>query len=129
MIVTQLWNRLAVSSTVSFLQVTSAKPKLQPVTQPYQAFNYTISAGYLVLPFNYTDFKQTNFNIYAEVLGQQAFDREKYSIDFAPAVQVIFNSNAKINLGYRFQVSGNMNRMASNSWLISFERTFLDAWK
>jgi hypothetical protein len=47
----------------------------------------------------------------------------------APALQFIFNSNAKLNVGYRFQLAGNMNRMANNSWLVSFERTFLNALK
>jgi len=32
-----------------------------------------------------------------------------------------------LNIGYRFELSGDMQRMTSSSWLISFERTFLNA--
>jgi hypothetical protein len=47
----------------------------------------------------------------------------------APALQLIFNSNTKLNFGYRFQLGGTMQRMAKTSWLISIERTFLNALK
>jgi hypothetical protein len=126
-ILTQLVNKLALSSTLSFLQVTREKAKPFPEAYPYQSFNYTASAGYLVFPLRYNDYRQTNLNIYAELLGQQTLDRRRYFVDLAPAVQLIFNSNSKLNIGYRFQLNGNMHRMAEKSWLISFERTFLNA--
>ena len=129
LIITQLWNKLAVSSTLSLLQVTTEKAKPFPEAYPYQSFNYSASAGYLVLPFSYTDYKQTNLNIYAELIGQQTLDRKLYFVDLAPAIQLIFNSNAKLNIGYRFQLNSNMHRMAVRSWLIGFERTFLGALK
>jgi hypothetical protein len=93
----------------------------------YQAMNYSLSAGYLLIPRTYTDYKQTNINLYAELLGQQTLDRKTNYWDLAPALQFIFNSNSKLNIGYRFQVSGNMNRMSKQSMLVSFERTFLNA--
>ena len=129
LIMTQLWNKLAVSSTLSYLQTIKNKNIEIDVFIPGKSFNYTVSAGYLVFPFNYTSFKQTNFNVYAELLGQRALDMKKYVVDFAPGIQFIFNSNAKLNIGYRYQISGNMYRMAEKSWLVSFERTFLGAWK
>ena len=129
LIMTQLWNKLAVSSTISYLQTIKNKNIEIDVFIPGKSFNYTVSAGYLVFPFNYTSFKQTNFNVYAELLGQRALDMKKYVVDFAPGIQFIFNSNAKLNIGYRYQISGNMYRMAEKSWLVSFERTFLGAWK
>jgi hypothetical protein len=92
--------------------------------------NYSLSAGYLVFPREYTDYKQLNLNLYAELLAQQSIDRKAHYVDLAPAVQLIFNSNTKLNLGYRFQLGGTMQRMAeSNNWLISLERTFLNALK
>ena len=127
LIFTQLVKKLAVSATVSYLQVTTPKAKPFAEAYPYQAFNYTASAGYLILPVNYTDYKQTNLNLYAELIGQQTLDRKRYFVDFAPALQLIFNSNTKLNLGYRFQLNSNMHRMALRSWLVSFERTFLNA--
>jgi hypothetical protein len=91
--------------------------------------NYSLSAGYLLFPKEYTDYKQMNLNLYAEILAQQTLDQKKHYIDIAPALQFIFNSNFKVNIGYRFQVTGNMERMATNSWQISLERTFLNALK
>ena len=126
-IATQLLNKLALSTTVSFLQVTTEKPAYNPDLYPYSAFNYTFSAGYLLLPFTYTDFKQTNLNLYVELLGQRTLDKPLFYTDLAPAVQLIFNSNLKLNIGYRFQLNGNMHRMAKNSWQVSIERTFLNA--
>jgi hypothetical protein len=133
LIATQLWNKFAVSGTVSHTQVLDKsrdnKTTIYIPSRIYQAMNYSLSAGYLVLPFEYTDYKQTNLNIYTEVLAQQSLDRKAYFVDLAPAVQLIFNSNAKLNLGYRFQLNGDMLRMTKSSWLISFERTFLNGLK
>jgi hypothetical protein len=43
----------------------------------------------------------------------------------APALQLIFKSQLKLNLGYRFQLAGDMKRMAQQSWLLSTEWLFL----
>lgn len=132
LIATQLWNKLAVSGTISHTQALDKSRNNKVLYIPeriYQAMSYSLSAGYLVLPFEYRDYKQTNLNIYTELLAQQSLDRKAYYVDLAPAVQLIFNSNAKLNLGYRFQLNSNMQRMTESSWLISFERTFLNALK
>jgi hypothetical protein len=131
-IATQLWNKFALSGTISHTQVLDKSRNNKVIYVPtrlYQSVNYSLSGGYLLFPKEYTDYKQTNLNLYAELLGEQSLDSKKYCLDLAPAVQLIFNSNTKLNIGYRFQVSGNMSRMATNSWLISFERTFLNALK
>lgn len=129
-IATQLINKFAVSSTVSHTQVLDESRNNDVMYIPsriYQSFDYSLSAGYLLLPREYTDYKQLNVNLYTELLGQQTLDRKTYYIDLAPSVQFILNSNSKLNLGYRFQLSGDQERMALSSWLISFERTFLNA--
>ncbi len=129
-IATQLWNKLAVSGTLSHTQVLDQSRNNKILYVPernYQSMNYTLSAGYLLFPKEYTDYKQTNLNLYFEMLAQQTLDRKTHYVDLAPALQLIFNSNSKLNLGYRFQVSSTMQRMNSNSWLISFERVFLGA--
>ena len=131
-IATQLWNKLAISATLSHTQVLDKSRNDKMLYSParsYQSMNYSLSGGYLLFPKEYTDYKQTNVNLYAEILAQQSLDIAKHYIDFAPALQFIFNSNAKLNIGYRFQVSGTMNRMSKNSWQLSFERTFLGALK
>jgi hypothetical protein len=132
LIATQLWNKLALSGTISHTQVLDQSRKSNVIYVParsYQSMNYTLSAGYLLFPKEYTDYKQLNINLYTELLAEQALDIKKHCIDLAPALQFIFNSNAKLNIGYRFQVNSNMSRMATNSWLVSFERTFLNALK
>ena len=131
-IATQLWNKFALSGTISHIQVMdqSRNDKVFYVPERmYQAMNYALSGGILLFPKEYTDYKQTNVNLYAEVLAQQTLDTKKHFVDLAPAIQFIFNSNAKLNIGYRFQVSGTMKRMATDSWLVSFERIFLNALK
>jgi hypothetical protein len=125
-IATQLLHKLALSSTISYLG-TAKRDLADPLagTIPSRAFNYSLSAGYLILPKKYTDYKQINLNLYMELLGQQTTDIKRYYVDLAPAVQLIFNSQAKLNLGYRFQLGSDMNRMASKSWLLGFEWLFL----
>ncbi|MBO9572176.1 MAG: hypothetical protein J7497_08210 [Chitinophagaceae bacterium] len=126
-IATQLLHKLALSASGSYLLY--AGKKFEPKQTPYQAVNYNLSAGYLLLPFRYTSFKQTNLNLYTELLGQQSLDLKGYYIDLAPAIQFIFNSNTKLNLGYRWQLNGDMYRMGQKGWLISLETTFLNALK
>ena len=131
-IATQLTNRFALSATVSHIQALhkSRTDKVLYIPErAYQAIDYSISGGLLVLPKEYTSFNQTNLNLYLEVLAQQLLDKKGHFIDLAPALQLIFNSNFKVNLGYRFQASGNMSRMGNNSWMIGLERTFLSALK
>lgn len=128
-VATQLWNRLAVSSTLSYVHVLGSAPKGQPNDFVGQAYNYSLSGGYLLLPAHYTSFNQTNVNLYMELLGQRATDRQAYYVDAAPSLQVIFNSNMKLNIGYRFQLAGDMNRMAEQGFVVAVERTFLDALK
>lgn len=132
LIATQLWHKFALSGTLSHTRVLHPSRKDNIIYVPsrkYQSLNYSVSAGYLLFPREYTDYKQTNLNLYIEWLGQQTLDRKSYFFDMAPALQLIFNSNTKLNLGYRFQVDGSMQRMSSNSWLLSVERSFLGALK
>ena len=133
LIATQLWNRLAVSGTASLNEVLNDERWLKDFPQRYafSALNYSLSAGYLVLPREYTDYRQTNLNVYVELLGGRNLDwqAEKYYVDLAPAIQIIFNSTAKINVGYRFEVAGDVYRLSKNSFMLSYEHTFLNALK
>ena len=129
LIATQLVNKLAVSGTVSYMKIFSESKGEQHATHSYNMLNYSLSTGYLLLPKEYVDYKQTNVNVYLEMLGMQGLDKSHYCLDLAPAIQLIFNSNSKINMGYRFQVAGNMTRMGRQMWQVSLERTILNAWK
>ena len=116
-ITTQLLNKLAISSTFSYLKLfTLNNDKLFVNNPSYHFLNYSLSAGYLILPVKYTSYKQLNVNAYAELLGAKSIQNGNYYLDIAPALQFIFNSNSKINLGYRVQIAGNMNRMARNTF-------------
>jgi hypothetical protein len=132
-IATQLWNKFALSATVSETEVFDEKRHNKSLPQQYafQALNYSLSAGYLVLPFSYKDYNQTNLNIYAELLGGRNLDwkYERYFFDLAPSVQLIFNSTSKLNIGCRFQLKSDIFRLMKNSWMISYEYIFLDALK
>jgi hypothetical protein len=131
LIATQLWNKFALSGTIGHTQLLDESRKNDVIYVPardYSSLNYSLSAGYLLFPRNYTDYKQTNLNLYLELLGQKTLGEGRYYWDLAPAIQVIFNSNFKLNVGRRMQVSSDMNRMAENTWQISIERTFLNAF-
>ncbi|RYZ62187.1 MAG: hypothetical protein EOO14_03000 [Chitinophagaceae bacterium] len=97
----------------------------------FQSLNYSLSAGYLLLPVEYKDYDQTNLNLYVELLGGRNFKLpgETYFVDLAPSLQAIFNSTAKLNVGYRFQLGSDIYRMTKNSVMISFEYLFLNALK
>ncbi|HMK17468.1 MAG TPA: hypothetical protein VK492_04665 [Chitinophagaceae bacterium] len=129
LIATQLWNKLAVSGTASIIEVLDEKRKEKPQQYAFQSLNYSLSAGYLVLPLEYKDYNQTNLNIYAELLGGQNLDweYEKYYLDLAPSLQLIFKSTSKLNLGYRFQLKSDIYRNMKSSWMISYEYIFLNA--
>ena len=131
LIATQLWNKLAVSGTASIIEVLDEKRNEKPQQYAFQSLNYSLSAGYLVLPRVYEDYNQTNLNIYAELLGGQNldWDYEKYYLDLAPSLQLIFKSTSKLNLGYRFQLKSDIYRNMKNSWMISYEYIFLNALK
>jgi hypothetical protein len=130
-IATKLINRLAVSSSVSYLyRLNNIKNKKETIV-PWKAVNYTLSAGYLLFPKEYTSYKQTNINLYAEFLGNSflgnhSWDKGKYFIDVAPAVQFIINSIARVDIGYRTQLAGNTVRMANSSFLVRVEYNFLN---
>ena len=131
LIATQLIHKLALSSTISIAEnyQLSRFNKVIPQPNAYQAISYSLSAGYLLLPKEYINYSQTNINVYVELLGQKSIDQNKYFIDLAPAAQFIFNSAVKVNTVYRFQLNGNMQRMSSNSFLISIEWLFLNVLK
>ena len=132
LIFTQLLHKLAISGTGSLVEVVHAdrwKDFGAQTFYGYRSFNYSMSAGYLLFPRKYTSYDQTNLNLYVELIGSKGLDRDYAFADLAPALQLIVNSNAKINVGYRFQISGGAYRMARESLSISYERTFLNALK
>lgn len=142
LILTQLIHKLALSATVGYsstfnkndtrldidlMTMMHGAPKVTAM-QPDEMINYSLSSGYLLLPFVYKNYNQPNFNLYVEVLGKTNPTNENSYLDLAPAVQVILNSRTRIDLGYRFQATGNMpNRYLKNMYLARVEFNFFNA--
>ena len=139
LVFTQLLHKLALSGNVAYSR-TFHRAKYAPTTGEMpmpgmpgsedlsnmpaarQLISYSLSSGYLVLPIKYKNYNQPNFNAYFEVLGSTNPDTGHSYLDFAPAVQVIINSLTRIDLGYRFQVSGDMvNRYNKNMYMAKVE--------
>ena len=125
-VATQLLHKLALSGTFDYV---NRWDNLNTKKSPYQSdhgLDYSVSAGYLLFPKVYKDFRQTNFNLYCEFLGSTSLDSRTWFLDIAPAIQFIFNSVSRLDLGYRTQVAGQMSRMSKSSFLIRYEYNFLN---
>lgn len=128
-IATQLLHKLAISSSLSLVNRIDnlQAPKLPG--QSDKSFNYTVSSGYLLLPRKYRDFKQTNLNIYWEFLGAVSLDKKTYYLDAAPAIQFIISSISRIDFSYRWQLTGNMERLSEKYFFLRFEYNLLNFFK
>ncbi len=127
---TQLLHKIALSSSVSYERALDNNPGYKfPTTESKSAINYTFSAGKLLLPKVYTDYKQTNMNFMLEFLGQRLNENGKSYLDIAPSVQFIINSQARIDIGYRQQLYSTMKRTAPNGIVLKFEYTFFNVFK
>ncbi len=129
-IATKLINKLAISSSVSFEKALDNKPNYHfPTTQGNSASNYTLSFGKLMYPKKYTSFKQTNINLMVEFVGQTINQNGKSYLDIVPAIQFIFNSQARLDLAYRQELVSSMIRSAPNGFYLNLYYTFFDLKK
>lgn len=129
-VATQLLHKVALSSGISYSKAmdNGNGNKFIYGDKNSHAINYTLSFGKLMLPKEYKDYKQTNLNVMAELLSQYNPGSKKYYIDVAPSVQLIFNSQARLDAGYRKQLSSTLLRTASSSFFIRLEYNFFNAW-
>jgi hypothetical protein len=124
---TQLLHRQAVSVTLSYERaMDNFGGNEYPAAQPRDAMNLALSTGRLFFPKHYTGYKQVNINGMVDVLGQQLLGSDKRYIDIAPAVQFIFNSQTRVDIGYRRQLYSNMERTAPNGLLVRVEHVLFD---
>jgi hypothetical protein len=130
LVFTQLIHKLAFSTTFGYNKANWKPGKQLPdVAAPDQMLNYSLSSGYLLLPFVYKNYNQPNLNLYFEMLGKTNPENGHTYIDFAPAVQVILNSRTRIDLGYRFQATGNLEgRYLKNMYLARIELNFFNVF-
>lgn len=129
-VATELVGKLAVSASASSIQrLDNLGDSYKSAPNPKGSFQGTLSAGYLLFPKNYESYSQTNMNLYAEFIMQKPYGQSSYFVDAAPGVQFIFNSISRLDIGYRFQLAGNMYRFNEQQLLVRFEYNFLNAIK
>lgn len=126
MVATQLLHKTALSSTIAYERVSDNGNYEFPNNQGNEAINYTVSVGRLIYPKKYKSFKETNINIMCEFLGQKLLSNGKHNIDIVPSIQFIFNSQARIDIGYRKELYSNMLRTAPNGIIVKFEYLFFN---
>lgn len=121
MVATQLLHKQAISSSLGFMEATNNNRNKLPSAQPDKAVQLSLSTGRLLLPKEYTSFRQTNVNFLLELLGQHLIGSDKYFLDLAPAIQFIFNSQLRIDLGYKHQLYSNMIRDQPDGFMLRAE--------
>jgi hypothetical protein len=127
-IATQLLHKLALSTTLGYNRfMNNTKDKL-PDYMSADAVNYSLSAGYLLLPRSYRSYDQTNLNLYVEFLGKANIDagRRNQYLDVAPAIQLIFNSATRLDFSYRTELFGSMSRNVFNTFTLRFEHNIFN---
>lgn len=128
LVITQLIHKLALSASADVTGATDNFSAAWPTGMNRGQLGYTASAGYLLLPRTYTDYKQTNINLYLELLGKNGFRGGGSYIDLAPAIQFIFNSTTRIDFSYQRELSGTMSRLSTQTFLIRLEYNIFNAF-
>jgi len=131
LIFTQLLHKLALSAALGYAHAFENNDRqIVGLPAPKNMLSYSLSSGYLVLPVVYKNYKQPNFNVYLELLGKTDPASGQSYLDLAPALQMVLNSKTRIDLGYRFQATGNMgDRYNKNMYLIRAEFNFFNVIK
>ncbi len=124
LVATQLLQKTAISATAYYEQAYNNGKHEDQKSYSKHAANYIISAGHLVLPKHYKNYRQTNMNLMLEVPFQIVQPDRLYYIDVAASVQFIFNSQTRVDIGYRREVDGNMYRPSANGMLLRIEHLF-----
>ncbi len=122
-ITTYLIKKLAISLTAGATVPRAYVDNATNVKLKYgNAYNYSLSFGYLLFPFKYSNYNQTNVNIYSEFMGKSydgmniykdgksilidnvpSFEKGNY-IDWRPAIQFIVKSNLRIDISGTFSL-------------------------
>jgi hypothetical protein len=118
---TKLIHKLALSASTSYLHGFNNRDYDIPVTNAHDAVGYTLSAGYLLFPKKYENYKRVNINVYAELLGTENPGYGQSYLDVAPAVQLIFNSFFRVDFSYRTPLYNDMTRTSQNTYLVRLE--------
>jgi hypothetical protein len=130
LVATKLIKKVAISSSLSFEKAFDNQPNYPfPTELGNNAMNYTLSFGKLMYPKKYTSFEQTNINFMIEFVGQTINENGKSYLDVVPAIQFIFNSQARLDLAYRRELMSSMMRTAPNGIYLNLEYNFFNIIK
>jgi len=131
LVATQLLGKVALSSSLAFLHASDNgnNNKFPYGSKNDKAINYTFSIGKLMLPKEYKDYRQTNINLMVEFLTQVNAGSGKYYMDIAPTVQFIFNSQSRVDIGYRKELGGTLLRTGPNGFFVRLEHNLFNAFK
>ena len=129
-VATQLIRKIALSSSLSFLKAedNGNNNKFIYGSNKNKAVNYKLSVGKLMLPREYKSYKQTNLNLMLEFLSQVNTGSGKYYLDIAPTAQLIFNSQSRLDIGYRQELNNTLERTSPNGFFIRLEYNFFNAF-
>jgi hypothetical protein len=126
-VATQLIKKVAISTSISYEKAMDNRPDYEfPTSQGNTASNYTLSVGRLMYPKKYTTFKETNINLMLEFMGQTILENGKTFLDVIPSIQFIFNSQSRIDIGYRRELYSSMLRSAPNGIYLNLDYTFFN---
>jgi len=129
LITTKLVNKVAISASAAFVHATdNGKEKFTFGNAKRNAINYTASAGKLMLPKEYSGYKQTNLNLMLEMLGQLNTGSGYSFLDMAPSVQLIFLSRMRFDAGYRIPLVKDLGRTTPGGFLFRFEYNIFNAY-
>ena len=127
-VATQLLHKLAISAAVGHVYALDNIGYNRPDFVSANTLNYTLSAGYLLLPFHYKSYNQPNLNVYVELHGRNGLSAYETNIyDVFPALQLILKSYMRIDFGYRYQIKSNAARNAYSGFLLRFEYNIFNA--
>ncbi len=128
-IATQLINKVAISTSVSFLHaLDNGEEKFSYADKNRNALNYTLSLGKLMMPKEYVSYKQINVNLMAELLGQTNVATGDNYLDLAPSAQFIFGSRARVDIAYRFALVDKLQRTTPNGAFLRLEYNLFNAF-
>ena len=126
---TKLIRKVAVSATASYLYARdNNKEKFIYGDRNRHAVNYTLSVGKLMLPKEYTSYKQTNVNLMVEMLGQANLNSGHSFLDIAPSVQFIFLSKMRIDAAYRIPLIKDLSRTSPGGFFVRLEYNIFNAY-
>lgn len=130
LVITQLLHRLALSVTLNETKAYSSTGII-----PENSFNYNLSAGYLIYPRKYTNYKQTNCNLYVEAMGKTITANPENnfaagsSLDIIPSIQFIFNSQTRLDISYKRSVYNTIVYNAHQSIMVKVEHNIFNAFR